>query len=162
MSEFLTNKYNKTKEGNVAKEKVLFLCTGNSARSQMAEAFLRTYAGDRYEVHSAGLYPRGLNPHTVRVMEERGISMEGHRSKDVKEYLAKSTFNYFFTVCNHAEENCPRVFLMSAGRHYHWDFEDPAALVGSEEEALNKFREVRDQIEKRVKAWIAEQVLVRS
>ena len=70
----------------MAKEKVLFLCTGNSARSQMAEAFLRTYAGDRYEAHSAGLYPKGLNPYTVWVMEEKGISMEGYRSKDVKEY----------------------------------------------------------------------------
>lgn len=142
----------------MAKEKVLFLCTGNSARSQMAEAFLRAYAGDNYEAHSAGLSPKGLNPYTVRVMEEKGISMEGHRSKDVKEYLAKSTFNYFFTVCGHAEENCPRAFLMSAGRHYHWDFEDPAAFVGSEEETLNKFREVRDQIEARVKAWVSEPV----
>lgn len=145
----------------MAKEKVLFLCTGNSARSQMAEAFLRVYAGDRYEAHSAGLYAKGINPYTIRVMAEKGISMEGHRSKDVKEYLAKSTFSYFFTVCNHAEENCPRVFLMSAGRHYHWVFEDPAAFVGSKEETLNKFREVRDQIEARVKAWVQEQVSVR-
>lgn len=142
----------------MAKEKVLFLCTGNSARSQMAEAFLRAYAGDKYESHSAGLDPKGINPYTVRVMAEKGISMEGHRSKNLKEYLAKFTFSYFFTVCNHAEENCPRAFLMSAGRHYHWDFEDPAAFVGSEEETLNKFREVRDQIEARIKAWVAEQV----
>jgi len=142
----------------MAKEKVLFLCTGNSARSQMAEAFLRTYAGDKYEAHSAGLYPKDLNPFTVRVMEEKGISMEGHRSKDVKEYLANSTFSYFFTVCNHAEENCPKAFLMSAGRHYHWDIKDPAAFVGSEEETTNKFREIRDQIEERIKAWVKEQV----
>lgn len=142
----------------MAKEKVLFLCTGNSARSQMAEAFLRFYGGEKYEAHSAGLYPKGLNPYTVRVMEEKGISMEGHRSKDVKEYLANAIFSYFFTVCGHAEENCPKAFLMSAGRHYHWDFEDPAAFVGSEEETLNMFREVRDQIEARVKVWVQEQV----
>ncbi len=142
----------------MAKEKVLFLCTGNSARSQMAEAFLRFYGGEKYEAHSAGLYPKGLNPYTVRVMEEKGISMAGHRSKDVKEYLANAVFSYFFTVCGHAEENCPKAFLMSAGRHYHWDFEDPAAFVGSGEETLNKFREVRDQIEAQVKVWVQEQV----
>jgi arsenate reductase (thioredoxin) len=124
----------------------------------MAEAFLRTYADDKYEAHSAGLYPKSLNPFTVQVMEEKGISMAGHHSKDVKEYLANSTFSYFFTVCNHAEENCPKAFLMSAGRHYHWDLEDPAAFVGTEEETLNKFREVRDQIEARVKTWVTGQV----
>ena len=142
----------------MAKQKVLFLCSGNSARSQMAEAFLRAYAGDRYEAHSAGLRPKGdLNPYTVRVMEEKGISMEGHRPKDVKEYLANATFSYFFTVCNQAEEDCPKAFLMSAGRHYYWGFEDPVAFVGSEEDILNKFREVRDQIETQVKVWIGEQ-----
>jgi len=135
----------------MSKIKVLFLCTGNSARSQMAEAFLRTYAGDTYEVHSAGLYPKGINPYTVRVMEERGISLE--------EYLANSSFNYFFTVCNHAEENCPKAFLMSAGRHYHWDLEDPVAAEGSDEEILMKFREIRDKIEQEVKAWLIEQGL---
>ena len=143
----------------MAKKKVLFLCTGNSARSQMAEAFLREYANDSYEAHSAGLRPKGSNPYTIQVMEEIGISLDGQRSKDLKEYLANSSFNYFFTVCNHAEENCPRAFLMSAGRHYHWDFEDPAAFEGSDKEKLQKFREIRDQISAQVKTWLAEQDL---
>ncbi|MBN1994534.1 MAG: arsenate reductase ArsC [Anaerolineae bacterium] len=141
----------------MTKQKVLFLCTGNSARSQMAEAFLKKYAGDQYEAHSAGLEPKGINPYTVRVMEEIGISLDGQHSKSLKEYLAKVHFQYFFTVCDDAEKNCPQAFLMSAGRHDHWSFEDPAALEGSDEEKLAKFREVRDQIDRRIKEWLAEQ-----
>jgi arsenate reductase len=143
----------------MTKKKVLFLCTGNSARSQMAEAFLREYAGDSYEAHSAGLRPKGINPYTIRVMEESGISLDGQRSKDLKEYLANASFNYFFTVCNYAEENCPRAFLMSAGRHYHWDFEDPAAFEGSDKAKLQKFRDIRDQVSAQIKSWLAEQEL---
>ena len=138
------------------KTRVLFLCTGNSARSQMAEAFLKKYAGDRFEVHSAGLEPKGINPYTVRVMEEIGISLEGQRSKDLREYLGNTHFGFFITVCGHAEQNCPRTFLLSAGRHYHWDLEDPAAFEGSEEKILAKFREVRDQVDQRVRTWLEE------
>lgn len=94
----------------MAKEKVLFLCTGNSARSQMAEAFLRAYAGDRYEAHSAGLYPTGLNPYTVRVMEEKGISMAGHRSKDVKEYLPTQPLAIFSPFVTMPRRTAPRPF----------------------------------------------------
>jgi arsenate reductase len=137
------------------KPKVIFLCTGNSARSQMAEAFTRKYAGDRYEVHSAGLDPKGINPYTIRVMDEAGISLDGQSSKSVNEYLGKVNFGYVFTVCGHAEENCPRIFL-TQGVHTHWDFEDPAALEGSDDEKLAKFREVRDQIDLRIQGWLQE------
>jgi arsenate reductase len=139
------------------KPRVIFLCTGNSARSQMAEAFVRTYAGDRFEAHSAGLEPKGINPYTIRVMEELGISLDGQYSKSVNEYLGKVHFSYLFTVCGHAEANCPRIFL-SQGIHKHWDFEDPAAFVGTDDEKLGKFREVRDLIDTRVKSWLAENI----
>ncbi len=135
--------------------KVLFLCTGNSARSQMAEAYLRHYAGDRFEAHSAGLEPKGINPYTVRVMAEVGISLDGQRSKSVMEYLGRVNFGYLITVCSHAEEHCPRTFL-GVSHRLHWDLEDPAAFVGSEAETLAKFRVVRDEVDRRIRAWLAE------
>jgi arsenate reductase len=141
----------------MAKTKVLFLCTGNSARSQMAEAYLRHYAGDRYEAHSAGLDPKGINPYTTRVMQEAGISLEGQSSKSVDTYLGWVNFGWLITVCGHADENCPKTFLGVSNR-LHWDdLEDPAAFVGSDEETVQKFREVRDQIDRHVKDWILEQ-----
>jgi arsenate reductase (thioredoxin) len=136
--------------------RVLFLCTGNSARSQMAEAFLRRYGGDRFEVHSAGLDPRGIDPLTVRVMQERGCDLSRHTSKGIKEYLGKVLFQYLVTVCSEAEKSCPTVWPGVSYR-LHWLFEDPAAFEGSEEERLAKFREVRDQIERKVRDWVAEQ-----
>lgn len=136
------------------KPKILVLCTSNSARSQMAEALFRKYGGDHYEVHSAGIEPKGINPYTVRVMEEVGVDMSGHSSKDVREYLGKGHFAYVFTVCNHAEQNCPRAFL-TMGTHEHWDLEDPAAQQGDDAEKLAKFRQVRDQIDGLVRAWLA-------
>jgi len=138
------------------KKRVLFLCTGNSARSQMAEAFLRRYAGDRFEAHSAGLEPKGMNPLTLRVMEEIGYPMTEHSSKGVAVYLGKTLFHYLITVCDHAEQNCPTAWP-GINKRLHWSFEDPAAFDGSEEEMLAKFREVRDQIDQKVRAWIAEQ-----
>jgi arsenate reductase len=137
------------------KQRVLFLCTGNSARSQMAEAFLRHYAGDRFEVHSAGLEPKEINPFTVRVMEENGYSMAAHFAKGVDVYLGKMLFKYLITVCDRAEKNCPTVW---PGINYrlHWSFEDPDAFEGSEEEKLARFREIRDQIEAKVRAWSEE------
>ena len=136
--------------------RVLFLCTGNSARSQMAEAFLRRYGGDDFEVHSAGLDPQGLNPLTVRVMQERGYDLSLHASKGIKEYLGKVLFQYLITVCAEAERSCPTVWP-GVSHRLRWLFEDPAAFAGSEEERLAKFREVRDQIERKVKDWVAEQ-----
>ena len=134
------------------RNRVLFLCTGNSARSQMAEAFLRGYAGDRFEVHSAGLDPRGVNPLTVQVMEEKGYDMSAHTSKGIKGYLGKVLFQYLITVCADAERACPTVWP-GVSHRLHWSFEDPDAFKGSDEEKLAKFREVRDQIEQKVREW---------
>ena len=138
------------------KTKVLFLCTGNSARSHMGEALLRHYAGEYFEVHSAGLEPKGLNPYTIRVMTELGIDMSSHRSKDVTEYLGKTSFGYLIIVCGHAEENCPTTFLGAAQR-ISWPFDDPAAVIGTDEEILAKFRAVRDQMDERIRTWLAGQ-----
>ena len=138
----------------MSKAKMLILCTGNSARSQMAEAFLRQYAGDRFDVYSAGLEPHGINPFTRVVMAEVGYDLAGQRSKSVAEYLGKVNFGYLITVCDHAEKNCPTTFLGVSNR-LHWSFEDPAAFVGSDEETLAKFREVRDQIDQRIQSWLA-------
>ncbi|MGO9373212.1 MAG: arsenate reductase ArsC [Syntrophobacteraceae bacterium] len=137
------------------KERVLFLCTGNTARSQMAEAFLRKYAGRHLEAYSAGLQPSAVNPYTERAMREIGIDLSGQRSKSVKEFLGKMSFTYLITVCAEAEANCPTTFPGISHR-LSWAFDDPAAAGGSEEEKLQKFREVRDQIEKRIKLWIEE------
>jgi arsenate reductase len=139
----------------MSKTKVLFLCTGNSARSQMAEAFLRQYAGDRFEAHSAGLEPRPIHPFTLRVMEEVGYDLLGHRSKDVCEYLGKHHFGYLITVCSHAEAHCPTAFL-GVSQRLHWPIQDPAAFEGSEEETLERFRQARNEIAARIKMWLLE------
>lgn len=133
---------------------VLFLCTGNSARSQMAEALLRKHAGDRFAVYSAGTEPKGINPLTVRVMDEIGISLEDHRSKPLTEYLGKVRIHYAITVCENAEQSCPSVWPFCQQRLF-WPFDDPAACEGPDEERLAKFREVRDQIETKIKTWLA-------
>ena len=134
------------------KYKVLFLCTGNTARSQIGEAWLRKYAGDRMEVFSAGLEPGIIHPYTVQVMEEAGIDMSQYHSKSLKEYLGKIHFSFLITVCDKAEEKCP--IFPGMGQRLFWPFEDPAAFQGSEIEKLTRFREVRDQIEKKVLAWL--------
>ena len=139
--------------------RVLFLCTGNSARSQMAEAFLRAYAGDHFEIHSAGLEPKGqILPEVLTVMKERGLSMEGQRPKSVGEYLGRTIFAHTVTVCGDAEENCPAVFL-NMGKHEHWPFDDPAKFQGSETEKLELTRQVRDRIDERILRWLDEQGL---
>ena len=139
----------------MTKAKVLFLCTGNSARSQMAEAFLRKYGGDEFEAYSAGLEPKGINPYTERVMEEVGVGLSGQYSKDIREYMGKVHFAYVITLCDNAEANCPTTFP-GISQRLHWSFEDPVAFVGSEDEKLAKFREVRDRIEQRIKEWLEE------
>ena len=139
------------------KPRVLFLCTGNSARSQMAEAFLRAYAGDHFEVHSAGLEPKGLIlPDVLTVMKERGLNMAGQSSKGVQEYLGKTIFAHTITVCGDAEENCPAIFL-NMGKHEHWPFDDPVKFQGSNSEKLEAVRVVRDQIDRRIIQWLKEQ-----
>ena len=136
-------------------QRVLFLCTGNSARSQMAEAFLRKYGAEQFEAFSAGLEPKGLNPFTVEVMNEIGIDISQQRSKGVETYLGKERFHTLITVCDDAEKNCPATWP-GINQREHWSFEDPAALIGSDEEKLEKFRRIRDQIDQRVQAWVGE------
>lgn len=139
------------------KPRVLFLCTGNSARSQMAEAFLRAYAGDHFEIYSAGLEPKGyILPDVLTVMKERGLDMAGQSSKSVREYLGKTVFAHTITVCGDAEENCPAIFL-NMGKHEHWPFDDPDKFRGSDSEKLEITRQVRDQIARRVLQWLQEQ-----
>ena len=136
------------------KSKGLFLCTGNSARSQMAEAFLRKYAGERFDVFSAGLEPQGINPFAGKVMEEISLDLSGHYSKDVTEFLGTTHFRYVITLCDHAESRCP--IFPGASIRLHWPFEDPAVFQGTEEQKLNKFREIRDQIRARIESWSRE------
>lgn len=139
------------------KPKILFLCTGNSARSQMAEGLLRAYAGDRFEVFSAGTEPKGsILPEVREVMREIGVDLSGQWSKSVREYLGKAVFARVITVCADAEENCPAVFL-NMGIHEHWPFDDPAKLTGDEWEKLEGTRVIRDQIGSRIIAWLAAQ-----
>jgi len=132
---------------------VLFLCTGNSARSQMAEAFLRIHAGDRFEARSAGLEPKGVHPLTIRVMEEVGISLEGQHSKSLTEFLGKVAVRYVIFVCENAEQSCPRVWPFAL-KSFCMPFPDPAAATGTQEERLQAFRDVRDQIEQQILEWI--------
>lgn len=138
------------------KQRVLFLCTGNSARSQMAEAFLRRHGGEKFDVCSAGLVPKGVHPFTKQVMAEAGYALEGHTSKDVKTFLGTTLIHIIITVCDHAEKNCPTTWP-GVLKRLHWHFDDPAAFEGSEEAQLAKFREVRDQIEAAILAWLKEQ-----
>lgn len=131
----------------MSKHKVLILCTGNSARSQMAEGLLRHMAGDRFEVASAGTKPSSVRPEAIQAMQEIGISLEGHRSKSVDEFAGKPV-DYVITVCNNAKESCP-IFPAQTSR-MHWPFEDPPAPhEGTYEERLNVFRVVRDQMRER-------------
>lgn len=143
----------------MAKQRVLFLCTGNSARSQMAEAFLRHYADAQFEVHSAGLEPKGINPYTIRVMDEVGIDIRHQTSDSVRKYMGFMHFTYAITVCSAADKNCPHA-LWSRGTKLHWPFDDPAAVEGTDEEKLAKFRDVRDQIAAKIQSWIAERETV--
>jgi len=135
------------------KQRVLILCTGNSARSQMAEGWLRALAGDRFDVASAGTRPSVVNPLAITVMRERGIDISGHRSKSVTEFLDQP-FDFVITVCDQAAEACP-VFPGPA-RRIHWSFPDPAAAGGSEEQRVEAFRAVRDALERQLRAWIAQ------
>ena len=125
------------------KKRVLILCTGNSARSQVAEGLLRHDAGDRFEVTSAGTRPGTVRPEAIAAMKELGIDISGHRSKHVDEF-AHHAFDYVLTVCDSANETCP--IHPGHGRRMHRSFDDPAAVTGSEEERLAVFRRVRDEI----------------
>lgn len=130
------------------KKRVLILCTGNSARSQMAEGLLRHDAGERFEVESAGTRPSFVRPEAIAAMQELGIDISGHRSKSVEEFDGHH-FDYVITVCDHARETCPVFFRGTNAQRtclVHHDFEDPAALDGSGEERIALFRRVRDEM----------------
>lgn len=128
-------------------KRVLILCTGNSARSQMAEGLLREMSGDRYEVASAGMVPTFVRSEAIKVMAEIDIDISNHHSKSVQEF-AKQEFDYVITVCDNANEHCP-IFPGQTER-IHWSFEDPAAVQGDESVRLAAFRKVRDQINERL------------
>lgn len=134
------------------KQRVLILCTGNSARSQMAEGLLRALAGDTFEVFSAGSKPSVVNPFAIQAMDERGIDIHGQRSKHLNEYL-KEPFEYVITVCDNAAETCP--FFPGKATRIHWSFPDPAAVEGDEAAKMASFRQVRDDIEKQLREWVA-------
>lgn len=136
---------------------VLFLCTGNSARSQMAEAILRNLAGDQFKVLSAGSEPKGIHPLTVQAMDEIGISLDGHRSKPLSEFLGNTSVKYVIFVCDRAEATCPAIWPFAL-QSICWPFEDPAACDGTDEERLETFRRVRDQIRERISTWLEREV----
>ncbi len=137
------------------KPKVLFLCTGNSARSQMAEGLLRAMAGEQFDVFSAGTEPKGsILPEVQEAMREIGIDISSQHPKSVTEYLGKAIFTHVITVCSDAEEKCPAVFL-NMGTHDHWPFDDPAKI--DDEHRLESTRSVRDQIEHRLRLWLTGQ-----
>jgi arsenate reductase len=135
------------------KQQVLILCTGNSARSQMAEGLLRTLAGERFEVVSAGSKPSVVNRFAIAAMDERGIDIRSHRSKHLNEFR-EQPFDYVITVCDNAAETCP--IFPGPAKRIHWSFPDPAAVEGREDERLTSFRAVRDAIEAQFTSWLAE------
>jgi arsenate reductase len=130
------------------KKTVLFLCTHNSARSQMAEAYLNKIYSDRYEAQSAGIHPTRINPYVVKVMAEEGIDLSGARSKSVDEYLDRD-FDLVVTVCNNVRESCP---IFPGGELVHHGFRDPSSITGSEKETIAQVRMIRDEI----KDWVKE------
>jgi arsenate reductase len=135
------------------KKKVLILCTGNSARSQMAEGLLRRDAGDAFEVESAGTKPGTVRPEAIKAMQEVGIDISGHRSKHVDEFGGQQ-FDYVITVCDNAKESCP--VFMGAAKRLHHSFDDPPPLtVGTDEERMATFRRVRDELRRYLREFAA-------
>jgi arsenate reductase len=137
------------------KMRVLILCTGNSARSQMAEGLLRHLGGTWYEVFSAGTKPVGVNPLAIEVMREKGIDISKQRSKSVAEFTGQK-FATVVTVCDKAAEECP--IFPGAPRRPHWSLPDPAAVSGTREEKLGAFRKVRDELERRIQSFVSPMV----
>jgi len=139
----------------VTRQRVLVLCTHNSARSQIAEGLLRALAPDRFDVASAGTEATRVHPLAIRAMDELGIDLRGHSSKTVDRLVAEP-WDFVITVCDSANERCP----LFPGRttRLHWSFEDPSAAAGSEDERLAVFRRVRDAIAARLREWVAERI----
>ena len=139
----------------MVKQKVLFVCIYNSARSQMAEAFLKQMAGDKFEVESAGLEPGKLNPIVVEVMKEIGVDISNNTTKSVFDFIKQGKqYDYVITVCDESESGkCP--VFPSQAKKFHWGFDDPSGFEGTREEKLAKTRSVRDKIKARIKDWIS-------
>lgn len=138
----------------MSKKRVLFICIHNSARSQMAEAFLKKYGGDSFEVESAGLEPGKLNPVVVEAMKEAGIDISQNKTKSVFDFYKQGKqYDYVVTVCDESQSGACPIFP-GKGERLHWGFPDPSAFAGSYEEKLEKTKEVRDQIEAKIKNWI--------
>jgi len=136
------------------KKRVLFLCTGNSCRSQMAEGWLKHLGGDHYEVFSAGIEAHGKNPCAIAAMQDAGVDISMQASEVVDTKLLES-LDLLVTVCSHADAHCPAFSIK--GKRQHWPFEDPAKAQGSEEEIMREFARVRDQIKARIEAYLAEE-----
>ena len=139
------------------RKRVLILCTGNSARSQMAEGLLRQMAGDVYEVASAGVSPSRVRPEAIEAMREIGIEISHHRSKSVDEFTNQQ-IDYVITVCDNAREHCP--IFPGEAKQIHWSFDDPAAIEGDELARLAVFRRVRDEIDQQLRAFVNGRVMV--
>ena len=135
----------------MSKRRVLILCTGNSARSQMAEGLLRHEGGDRFEVFSAGTKPTQVRPEAIEAMAEIGIDISGHRSKSVDEFVGRD-LDYVITVCSNANETCP--VFPGPTRRLHWPFDDPAAVEGADAARQAAFRRIRDQIHGRIMVFL--------
>lgn len=136
-------------------KKILVLCTGNSCRSQMAEGYLRKFAGDKAEVYSAGVETHGLNQKAVVVMKEDGVDISHHTSNNVNEYR-DIDFDYVITVCDNARETCP--YFPSRAEKFHYNFPDPAKAEGAEEEVMQQFRMVRDQVREYCREFVEKKV----
>jgi arsenate reductase len=135
-------------------KRILVLCTGNSARSQMGEGLFRQEGGAGYLVFSAGTKPSSVRPEAIRVMQEIGIDISGQRSKSIDEFSGES-FEYVVTVCDNARDNCP--VFPGAGQRVHWSLEDPAAVRGTDEERLDAFRRIRDQLRELIQRFYRDQ-----
>ncbi|MBK9399702.1 MAG: arsenate reductase ArsC [Bacteroidetes bacterium] len=131
---------------------ILVLCTGNSCRSQIAEGYLRHFAGDKANVYSAGIETHGVNPRAIAIMKEDGIDIAAHTSNHVDEYM-NIDFDLILTVCDNAKENCP--YFPSKAKRFHYNFPDPAKANGSEEEIMAEFRRVREMIKNYCSEFIA-------
>jgi len=140
------------------KQNVLFLCTGNSCRSQMAEGLLRYLAGERFEALSAGLEPgHEVHPLAIQVMAEIGIDISSQQPKAVDLYLGKIMIHYLIVVCNKAQATCPRIWPgLPNEKRYYWPVNDPASITGTTEERLAVFREVRDELQEKITSWLNE------
>ena len=138
------------------RDKVLFICVHNSARSQMAEAFLKQIAGNRFEIESAGLEPGRLNPLAVEVMKEIGIDISGNRTKSAFDFFKEGKlYTYVITVCDETSaEQCP--FFPGITTRLHWSFADPSGFTGTQEEKLEKTRQVREAIREKIESWLKE------